>query len=65
VVVPQPDPVKIPTGFGLPLGARDLADAVNEWVVFATSEGPGAARLRVLGARQGRGEEGAALVDPA
>jgi Na+/H+-dicarboxylate symporter len=39
VVVPQPDPVKIPTGFGLPLDARDLADAVNEWVVFATSEG--------------------------
>jgi Na+/H+-dicarboxylate symporter len=39
VVVPQPDPVKIPTGFGLPLDARDLADAVDEWVVFATSEG--------------------------
>jgi Na+/H+-dicarboxylate symporter len=39
VVVPQPDPVKIPTGFGLPLDARELADAVDEWVVFATSEG--------------------------
>jgi ABC-type amino acid transport substrate-binding protein len=39
VVVPQPDPVKIPTAFGLPVGARDLADAIDEWVVFATSEG--------------------------
>ncbi len=39
VVVPQPNPVKIPTAFGLPTGARDLADAVDEWVVFATSEG--------------------------
>ena len=39
VAVPQPDPVKIPTAFGLPLGARDLAEAVDEWVVFATSEG--------------------------
>jgi Na+/H+-dicarboxylate symporter len=39
VVVPQPDPVKIPTAFGLPLGARDLAEAVDEWVIFATSEG--------------------------
>jgi Na+/H+-dicarboxylate symporter len=39
VVVPQPDPVRIPTAFGLPLGARDLAEAVDEWVVFATGEG--------------------------
>jgi Na+/H+-dicarboxylate symporter len=39
VVVPQPDPVKIPTAFGLAVGARDLAEAIDEWVVFATSEG--------------------------
>jgi Na+/H+-dicarboxylate symporter len=39
VVVPQPDPVKVPTAFGLALDADDLADAVNEWVVFATNEG--------------------------
>jgi Na+/H+-dicarboxylate symporter len=39
VVVPQPNPVKIPTAFGLAPGARELADAVDEWVVFATSEG--------------------------
>jgi len=39
VVVPQPDPVKVPAAFGLALDAADLADAVNEWVVFATNEG--------------------------
>jgi ABC-type amino acid transport substrate-binding protein len=39
VVVPQPDPVKIPSAFGLALDASDLANAVNEWVVFATNEG--------------------------
>jgi Na+/H+-dicarboxylate symporter len=39
VVVPQPDPVKIPSAFGLSLEAADLTDAVNEWVVFATNEG--------------------------
>jgi Na+/H+-dicarboxylate symporter len=39
VVVPQPNPVKIPTAFGLPLHAADLATLVDEWVLFATSEG--------------------------
>jgi Na+/H+-dicarboxylate symporter len=39
VVVPQPDPVKIPSAFGMALDAGGLADVVNEWVVFATSEG--------------------------
>ena len=39
VVVPQPDPVRVPTGFGVALHADDLLTAVNEWVVFATSEG--------------------------
>jgi len=39
VVVPQPDPVKIPTAFGLALDADELTDAVNEWVVFASNEG--------------------------
>jgi Na+/H+-dicarboxylate symporter len=39
VVVPQPDPVKIPSAFGLALDADDLADVVNEWVVFAMNEG--------------------------
>lgn len=39
VVVPQPDPVRIPFGFGTALHAGDLVDAVNEWIVFAQSEG--------------------------
>jgi ABC-type amino acid transport substrate-binding protein len=39
VVVPQPDPVTIPTAFGAALHSSDLVDAVNEWIVFARSEG--------------------------
>ena len=39
IVVPQPNPVKIPSAFGLPLGADRLTDLVNEWVVFAANEG--------------------------
>jgi len=39
VVVPQPDPVKVPSAFGVALDASELADAVNEWVVFASNEG--------------------------
>lgn len=39
VVVPQPDPVALPFGFGVALHSGDLADAVNEWIVFARSEG--------------------------
>jgi Na+/H+-dicarboxylate symporter len=39
VVVPQPDPVTIPFAFGAALRSGDLVDAVNEWIVFANSEG--------------------------
>jgi ABC-type amino acid transport substrate-binding protein len=39
VVVPQPDPVKLPYAFGLAPDAERMADAVNEWMVFAASEG--------------------------
>jgi len=39
VVVPQPDPVSLPTAFGMAHDARDLAEMVNEWIVFARSEG--------------------------
>ena len=39
IVVPQPDPVKVPSAFGMALDAGELADAVNEWVVFAENEG--------------------------
>jgi len=39
VVVPQPDPVRLPFVFGVSLGSKELASAVNEWIVFARSEG--------------------------
>jgi ABC-type amino acid transport substrate-binding protein len=39
VVVPQPNPVHIPTGFAVALDARDLANVVNEWVIYATNAG--------------------------
>jgi len=39
VIVPQPDPVKVPSAFGVALDAGELANAVNEWVVFASNEG--------------------------
>jgi ABC-type amino acid transport substrate-binding protein len=39
VVVPQPDPVRLPYAFGLAPDAERMADAVNEWIVFAQSEG--------------------------
>jgi len=61
----QPNPVKIPTAFGLPPGARELADVVDEWVVFATSEGlvQRAYDYWVLG--RGAEEKGPRLVDHA
>ena len=39
VVVPQPDPVELPTAFGVARDAGELLDMVDEWVVFANSEG--------------------------
>jgi ABC-type amino acid transport substrate-binding protein len=39
VVVPQPDPVRIPFAFGLPLGSKELAAVVNEWIVYAQAVG--------------------------
>jgi Na+/H+-dicarboxylate symporter/ABC-type amino acid transport substrate-binding protein len=39
VVVPQPDPVKLPYAFGMANGAEDMSDAANAWIVFASSEG--------------------------
>lgn len=38
-VVPQPDPVGVAIAFGLPLDALELADAANEWAVFASNSG--------------------------
>jgi len=53
VVVPQPDPVKLPYAFGLAPDAERMADAVNEWIVFAASEGAITARVRLLDPREG------------
>ena len=39
VVVPQPDPVRMPIAFGTALHSGDLLSVVNEWIVFAKSEG--------------------------
>jgi len=39
VVVPQPDPVKVHSAYGLALGSDDLTRVVNEWVVYADNAG--------------------------
>ena len=39
VVVPQPNPVNIPSAFGMARDAGELVDMVNEWVIFADSSG--------------------------
>ncbi len=39
VVVPQPDPVRVPTAFGMARNPGELADVVNEWIVFAENAG--------------------------
>ena len=39
VVVPQPNPVQVPTAFGLALNSDKLAMVVNEWVVYAKNTG--------------------------
>ena len=39
VVVPQPDPVALPMAFGVAPRSEDLLHMVNEWIVFAKSEG--------------------------
>jgi Na+/H+-dicarboxylate symporter len=39
VVVPQPDPVRLPYAFGMALDADRLRNVVDEWVVFAREAG--------------------------
>ena len=39
VVVPQPDPVRLPTAFGVARGEDELLAVVDEWVLYATSHG--------------------------
>lgn len=39
VVVPQPNPVKIPSAFGVAKDSTELANSINEWIIFAESAG--------------------------
>lgn len=39
VVVPQPNPIRMSTAFGVAMGTRTLANAINEWVEFANDTG--------------------------
>jgi Na+/H+-dicarboxylate symporter len=39
VVVPQPNPLKFPTGIAMRKGDRDLADYVNAWLVIRKASG--------------------------
>ena len=39
VVVPQPNPIRIPTAFGVALGSDDLTQVINEWIVYADNAG--------------------------
>ena len=39
MVVPQPDPVEVPSAFGVALDSGDLVNAADEWVIYARSEG--------------------------
>jgi Na+/H+-dicarboxylate symporter len=39
VVVPQPDPVRVPSAFGLAPDAEPLRALINEWVIFADNAG--------------------------
>jgi len=39
VVVPQPNPIKLPAGIAMRKGDRDLADYVNAWLVIRKASG--------------------------
>ena len=39
VVVPHPDPIGISTAYGAALGAHDIVEAINEWIIFARNTG--------------------------
>jgi Na+/H+-dicarboxylate symporter len=39
VVIPQPDPVRLPTAFAVARDAIELSDLVDRWTAFAESEG--------------------------
>lgn len=39
VVVPLPDPVRIPTAFGVAMDSDALSTVINEWIVYAQNAG--------------------------
>jgi len=39
VVVPQPAPIRVPSAFGVPVGAEGLARVIDEWILSASSAG--------------------------
>jgi hypothetical protein len=39
VVVPQPDPVQVPTAFGVAMGADGLQHLLDEWIIYAGNAG--------------------------
>ena len=39
VVVPQPNPIRLPTAHGVTTGADALQHLIDEWVVYATNVG--------------------------
>ena len=39
VVVPQPNPVELPTAFAVAMQANELADLIDQWAVFAKQAG--------------------------
>jgi len=39
VVVPQPDPIQVPTAFGVAMGADGLQHLLDEWVIYASNAG--------------------------
>ena len=39
VVVPQPNPVRLPTAFGLAANSEGLKQVIDEWVIYATNAG--------------------------
>ncbi|TXS92069.1 cation:dicarboxylase symporter family transporter [Parahaliea maris] len=39
VIAPQPNPVRLPSAFGLAIGDAALRHVINEWIIFADNSG--------------------------
>ncbi len=63
VVVPGPDPIRVPLAY--PIGKRDaaLAHFVNTWIALKRKDGTLRRRLQALDSRERCGAAPAALVD--